>query len=85
MALTKYDCAVSAVSETTREVEPTEYVGPSLDLNMYSVIPFPPSAGAPQETESWFICGVADGAEGVLGTVVAVTAEDAAEAGDVPY
>jgi len=44
----------------------------------------PPFAGAVHDTVSWFTPVVAVGAEGVAGTVVAVTEDDAADAAEVP-
>ena len=48
------------------------------------MIAFPPFAGADQLTVSKLTAVVAVGADGVAGTVVTVTAEEAVDAAEVP-
>ena len=56
----------------------------SEEAQVYPVIADPPFAGAVHETVSWSTPAVAVGADGVAGTVVTGTAEEASEAAEVP-
>ena len=73
-----------ASCETVTDVEAVDPPFPSEDAQVYPVIAFPPFAGAVQETVSSLTPAVAVGADGVAGTVVAVTEEDADDAAEVP-
>ena len=80
-----YDTLVVKPVTTRGELVPVVVKPPGEDVTVYAVIVLPPSeAGALKATLAWALPAVATGPVGAPGTVIGVTAVDAAEATEFP-